>query len=149
MVNRCYKVSLKDVEEVEAQPPFNRRFFKTLFKPDSDIKASVFVERFEPGAESFPHSHIPPQVEVFYGLMGTGICELVSDDRVEAVLRVNEVLDALAEQDPQAAALVKLRFFVGLTLGDAAAALDISRRTADRLWAYSKAWLHAELQAWL
>ena len=81
MVNRCYKVSLKDVEEVEAQPPFNRRFFKTLFKPDSDIKASVFVERFEPGAESFPHSHIPPQVEVFYGLMGTGICELVSYDR--------------------------------------------------------------------
>lgn len=81
MPKHSYKVSMKDVEEIEAQPPYNGRFFKNLFKPDSDIKASVFVERFEPGTESFPHSHIPPQVEIFYGLKGTGICELVSDDR--------------------------------------------------------------------
>ena len=81
MPKRNYKVSLKDIEEVEALLPFNRRYFRTLFKPDSEIKASVFVERFEPGSESYSHYHVPPQVEIFYGLKGTGICELVSDDR--------------------------------------------------------------------
>ena len=70
---------------------------------------------------------------------------VLADDRVDDVLRVDEALEALAEQDPQAADLVKLRFFVGLSLGDAAAALAIPRRTADRLWAYAKAYLHAQL----
>ena len=71
--------------------------------------------------------------------------DLVADDRVDHVLRVDEALDDLAEQDRQAADLIKLRFFFGMTLADAAAALDVSPRTADRLWAYAKAWLHAEL----
>jgi len=77
-----YKVSTKDVREVEAKPPFDRRHFRNLFGPISgEMKAHVFVERFEPGAESFPHYHSPPQVEIFYGLRGTGICELVSADQ--------------------------------------------------------------------
>jgi RNA polymerase sigma factor (TIGR02999 family) len=71
--------------------------------------------------------------------------DILPDDRAEDVLRVDAALDALAEQDPQTAELVKLRYFVGLTLGDAAAALGIPRRTADRIWAYAKAWLQAEL----
>ena len=70
---------------------------------------------------------------------------IVADDRVNDVLRIDQALDALAEEDTLAADLVKLRYFVGLTLGDAAAALGIPRRTADRVWAYAKAWLHAEL----
>ncbi len=69
----------------------------------------------------------------------------LADDRVDDTLRVSEALDALAEADPQAAELVKLRFFVGLTLAEAAAALEIPRRTVDRLWVYAKAWLQAEL----
>jgi RNA polymerase sigma factor (TIGR02999 family) len=72
--------------------------------------------------------------------------DLVADDRVDDVLRVHEALDALAQTDPTAAALVKLRFFAGLTLAEAAAALDVPRRTVDRLWVYAKAWLGAELR---
>ena len=72
--------------------------------------------------------------------------DLVADDRVDDILRVHEALDALAHKDPEAAELVKLRFFAGLTLAEAAAALDIPRRTIDRLWVYAKAWLSAELR---
>ena len=69
---------------------------------------------------------------------------VVADDDDE-IIRVNDALDRLAEVDPQAAELVKLRFFVGLRLGDAAAALGVSRRTANRIWAYAKAWMRTEL----
>jgi RNA polymerase sigma factor (TIGR02999 family) len=71
---------------------------------------------------------------------------LAADKQDELVLSIDESLSALAEQNAQAAELVKLRFFGGLTLPEAAAALDISPRTADRLWAYARAWLHQELQ---
>ena len=74
--------------------------------------------------------------------------ELVaSDDRDDLILLVDESLSALAEQNGQAANLVKLRFFAGLTIPQAAAVLSLSPRTADRLWAYAKAWLHQELQS--
>ena len=72
--------------------------------------------------------------------------DMLPDDRIDDVLRVNDALDTLAQDDPQAADLIKLRFFVGLTHTDAAAALGIPRRTADRIWAYAKAWLQAELR---
>ena len=82
MSTKSYKISLTEVQEVEAKPPFDRRYFRNLFGPISEeVKAYVFVERFEPGAESFPHYHSPPQVEIFYGLKGTGVCELVSTDQ--------------------------------------------------------------------
>jgi RNA polymerase sigma factor (TIGR02999 family) len=67
-----------------------------------------------------------------------------SDD---LVLCVDQSLDALAEQNAQAAELVKLRYFAGLKLPQAAQALGVSPRTADRLWAYAKAWLHVELES--
>jgi RNA polymerase sigma factor (TIGR02999 family) len=67
-------------------------------------------------------------------------------DRDELVLSVDESLAALAQQNAQAAEIVKLRFFAGLTIPEAAAALDVSPRTADRLWAYARAWLHQELR---
>lgn len=73
--------------------------------------------------------------------------DLIADDRVDEILRVHEALDALAHKDSEAAELVKLRFFAGLTLTEAAAALDIPRRTIDRLWVYAKAWLGAELRS--
>ena len=61
------------------------------------------------------------------------------------VLAVDEALNRLAEADPQAAELVKLRFFAGLTGDEAAAALGVSPRTADFLWAYARAWLFEHL----
>jgi len=60
----------------------------------------------------------------------------------DELLALDEALDELTEGDPDAAALVKLRYFAGMTASDAAAAMGISRRTADRLWAYARAWLH-------
>ena len=71
--------------------------------------------------------------------------DIVADNRIYDILRVNEALDALAEADFQAAELVKLRFFAGLTLAEAAAAMEIPRRTVDRIWVYAKAWLQAEV----
>src|SRR5947209_19387874 len=54
------------------------------------------------------------------------------------LLALDEALDRLAAADPQAAELVKLRYFAGLTQSQAAEALGISPRTADRLWAYAR-----------
>jgi RNA polymerase sigma factor (TIGR02999 family) len=57
------------------------------------------------------------------------------------LLALDEAVTALAREDPEAAELVKLRAFAGLTLAQAAEVLGIGRRTADRDWAYARAWL--------
>jgi len=62
------------------------------------------------------------------------------------VLAVNEALARFEQIDKPKADLVKLRYFAGLTIPQAAAALGISSATADRYWAYARAWLHAELK---
>jgi RNA polymerase sigma factor (TIGR02999 family) len=59
----------------------------------------------------------------------------------EDLVALDEALDKLAEHDPTKAELVKLRYFAGLTIEEAADALDISPATAKRYWAYSRAWL--------
>lgn len=64
------------------------------------------------------------------------------DDRVTAV---SESLQRLAARDPQKAELVKLRYYVGLTIEEAAVAMDISPATAKRWWAFSRAWLAREM----
>jgi RNA polymerase sigma factor (TIGR02999 family) len=63
----------------------------------------------------------------------------------EELLKVHEALDTLARQDPRKAELVKQKYFLGLTLEEAADLLDISYRTAKRDWAFARAWLHAEI----
>ncbi len=62
------------------------------------------------------------------------------------VLAVNEALERFETVDPLKAQLVKLRYFAGLTIPQAADALGISSTTADRYWSYARAWLHAELK---
>jgi RNA polymerase sigma factor (TIGR02999 family) len=57
------------------------------------------------------------------------------------LLVLDEALEALARVDPDGAELVRLRAFAGLTLAEAADAMGIGRRTADRYWAYARAWL--------
>jgi RNA polymerase sigma factor (TIGR02999 family) len=64
----------------------------------------------------------------------------------EEVLAVDEALGRLAESDSQAAELVKLRYFGGLALPEVAAILNISPRSADRLWAYARAWLRRAVE---
>ena len=62
------------------------------------------------------------------------------------VLAVHEALERFERLDPLKAGLVKLRYFAGLTVPQAAEALGISATTADRYWSYARAWLHAELK---
>jgi RNA polymerase sigma factor (TIGR02999 family) len=57
------------------------------------------------------------------------------------LLELDDALERLANEFPVAAEIVKLRFFAGMTLGDAADALGIPRRTANRHWAFARAWL--------
>ena len=65
----------------------------------------------------------------------------------DELLAVNEALERLAQADPAKAELVKLRYFVGMTIEEAAAALGISEPTAKRRWALAKAWLFNEIKA--
>ena len=59
---------------------------------------------------------------------------------------LDEALDRLEQVDASACELVKLRYFAGLSLREAAEVVDLPRRTADRLWAYAKAWLLREVR---
>ena len=59
----------------------------------------------------------------------------------EELLAVNDALAALALEDPQAAEVVQMRYFVGMTVPEIAAALDVAPRTVDRHWAFARAWL--------
>ena len=65
----------------------------------------------------------------------------------EEILALDESLERLERVAPAAATLVKLRFFAGLTQGQSAEVLGVSRRTADRLWAYARPWLYRDLRA--
>ena len=64
----------------------------------------------------------------------------------EDLLALDEALDRLSSEDPVKADLVKLRYFVGLSLPEAAAALGLSERTAGRHWAFARAWLRREVE---
>ena len=63
----------------------------------------------------------------------------------DELLDLDDALEQLGKLDPVRAELVKLRFFAGLTMAEAAALLDISVATAERYWAFARTWLHAEL----
>jgi RNA polymerase sigma factor (TIGR02999 family) len=70
----------------------------------------------------------------------------VVDPRANEILDVHSALEALARESPVKAELVKLRYFGGLSHQEAAESLGLSRATADRYWAYAKAFLFAALQ---
>src|SRR3954471_7795751 len=67
-------------------------------------------------------------------------------DRPDDLLALDEALTLLEREEPQVAALVKLRYFAGLTIPEAAAALGVSSRTADAWWAFARAWLLAKVR---
>ena len=72
---------------------------------------------------------------------------LVMKAAPDELLAVNEALDKLAREDAAAAELVKLRYFVGMTMEEAASALGLATRTAERTWTFARAWLKAEIRA--
>jgi RNA polymerase sigma factor (TIGR02999 family) len=73
--------------------------------------------------------------------------ELVAREVGDDLLALDEALSQLAQTDALAADLVKLRYFAGLTSEQAASALGLSPRTADRTWVYARAWLRNKLDA--
>jgi RNA polymerase sigma factor (TIGR02999 family) len=82
-----------------------------------------------------------------------GRCELRDDDRVEIPLEgelidLDEALSKLALSDPQAAELVKLRVFAGMTVEEVAEVQGVSARSVKRNWAYARAWLGRQLAAY-
>jgi RNA polymerase sigma factor (TIGR02999 family) len=71
---------------------------------------------------------------------------LAAPEAAEGLLALDEALTRLTAVEPQVAELVKLRYFAGLTVPQAATHLGIAPRTADAWWSYAKAWLQAALQ---
>jgi len=72
--------------------------------------------------------------------------ELVSATEDDQLLAVHDALDKLAAENKLEAELVKLRYFVGMTVDEAADVLGISARTADNYWVHARAWLFSELK---
>jgi RNA polymerase sigma factor (TIGR02999 family) len=73
--------------------------------------------------------------------------DLASATDDDQLLAINDAVEKLAAQSKAEAELVKLRYFVGMTVEEAADALGISPRTADNYWAHARAWLFRELKA--
>lgn len=84
--------------------------------------------------------HGGDQVRITMSAIGGGV-----EPEPEELLAVNDALDRLAEQDLRMAEVVKLRWFAGLTQEETAAAMDVSRRTVNRLSTAARAWLAGEL----
>jgi RNA polymerase sigma factor (TIGR02999 family) len=72
--------------------------------------------------------------------------DIVAPEKCRELLSLDEALSKLAVQDPAKARLVELRYFAGLTGDEAAKVLNISPATADRFWAFARAWLHSEVR---
>jgi RNA polymerase sigma factor (TIGR02999 family) len=73
--------------------------------------------------------------------------ELAEAEVDDKLLAVDEALDQLAQEEPVVAEVVKLRFYVGLTIEKTAEVLDLSKRTVNRHWAYARAWLYQHLSS--
>lgn len=75
-----------------------------------------------------------------------GESDLATTTSDEHLLAIDEALERLAEQDPQAAELVKLRFFAGFSVSEAGEIIGVSRTNAYAQWAYARAWLRCEVE---
>jgi RNA polymerase sigma factor (TIGR02999 family) len=74
------------------------------------------------------------------------VVEVANVERPEELLAVDEALGALAAVDEQAAELVKLRYFVGMSMPDAAKAMNTPLRSTERLWTFARAWLRRAVE---
>ena len=73
--------------------------------------------------------------------------EIAMDTQAEDLIALDEAIQQLAAEDQVCAELIKLRFFGGLSHTEAAASLGVTRRVADRHWAYARAWLYERLRS--
>lgn len=74
------------------------------------------------------------------------LASVALDEHPVELVALDDAIERLTQENPVLAELVKLRFYAGLSLGDAAKTLGIGRRTADRYWAYARAWLFREIR---
>ena len=108
-----------------------------------------FLRRRGRGHAAYPHRQRPREATAQAGgewkrvdLESIDLAAEVSADRV---LGIDEAIAKLGTEDPEAARIVKLRYFVGLSIEEAAELLGVSRSRAYEHWAYARAWLHCEL----
>jgi RNA polymerase sigma factor (TIGR02999 family) len=73
------------------------------------------------------------------------LLDLAAEGDRDEILALDEAIRRLEEHTPEIAAVVRLRFYAGLTVAQTAEALSIGRRSVDRAWAYARVWLYREL----
>ena len=78
---------------------------------------------------------------------GLELAEVIAPEPDDRLLAVHDALDEFARTDPEAATLVKLRFFGGMTMSEAADVLGISVRTAQDVWTYARSWLRRQMRS--
>jgi len=132
LVHEAY-LRLVDVEKVQHWD--SRRHF---FAAAAEAMRRILVEKARRN-RSVKHGGERVRIDLDEALV-------VEDEPRQNVLEIDELLAQLADADPRAAELVKLRFFAGLTGEQTAEVLGISPRSADLLWAYAPAWLFEKLQ---
>jgi RNA polymerase sigma factor (TIGR02999 family) len=109
-----------------------------FFAAAAEAMRRILVERARQKA-SLKRGGDRDRVDVAEGL-------LAAPEPREDILALDAALTKLAETDKQAAELVQLRYFAGLPLREIADFLGLSPRTADRVWAYARAWLREEIE---
>ena len=77
--------------------------------------------------------------------VASDVLDLASDENLEDVVALKDAIDRLEAEDPRAATVTRLRFYAGLTVGETAAAMEVSERTVMREWSYARAWLRDAL----
>ncbi len=73
------------------------------------------------------------------------VVDLAENDQFENIVALDESIDRLEQENPEAAQVVRMRFYAGLSVDETAATLDMSPRTVDRRWKYARAWLYRAL----
>jgi ECF sigma factor len=115
-------------------------------KPGQTLQATALVHEAYVRLVTLPSSAKPNNTDQSELWNSRGHFFAAAAEAMRRILVVHEALEALAAESPAKADLVKLRYFVGMSHQEAADALGISRATADRYWAYAKAFLYASLE---
>ncbi len=126
---------LVQLEAILKNYPHSEHFFRAA----AEAMRRILVERARQRAAE-KCGHDPQRVE----LSDSKLQAVSADDQL---LAVHEALDQLARRDPVSAEPVKLRYFAGLRMAEAAGSLGLPLLRAERLWTFAKTWLREEIQA--
>jgi RNA polymerase sigma factor (TIGR02999 family) len=131
LVHEAY---LRIVEAESARPWKGRTHF---FRAAAEAMRRILVDRAR-------HKHSQKRGGAWKQVELEAAAE-VAEDPSDDVVALNDALEAFAQHDPLKAELVKLRYFAGLSVEEAADLLEISRATADRYWRYARTWLYCAM----